>query len=83
MEELPHKLKLELALQIHLKMYSSVSFFQNKDKSFIAWIGTVIRPINIQELDFICKEGEDITEIYFIVTGKAAAVLPRFDNLKY
>lgn len=49
MDELPHKLKLELAMVMHLQMYSSVHFFTNRkgDQSFIAWIGTVIHPFNI------------------------------------
>lgn len=47
MEELPHKLKLELAMAIHKKMYASVIFFDKKEKSFIAWIGTVIHPMNV------------------------------------
>jgi hypothetical protein len=49
MQELPHKVKLELATAMHLKMYASVEFFTKykKDKSFIAWIGTVIHPLNI------------------------------------
>lgn len=83
MEELPHKLKLELAMQIHKKMYENVNFFKNKDKSFIAWIGTVIRPFNVQEQEYICKEGEDIAEIYFLVAGKAGYVLPRYGNKMY
>lgn len=83
MEELPHKLKLELAMQIHTKMYSSVAFFQEKDKSFIAWIATVIRPIKSQESEYVCREGEDIQEMFFLVTGKVAAVLPKFNNKGY
>lgn len=47
MEELPHKLKMELAMAIHEKMYANVEFFKEKEKSFIVWIGTVIHPINI------------------------------------
>lgn len=62
MEELPTKLRIELAMAIHKKMYSGIKFFQNRDNSFIAWIGTLLRPINIQEMDFIYKEGEEITE---------------------
>ena len=31
MDELPHKLKLELAMLIHRKMYISVKFFEEKD----------------------------------------------------
>ena len=49
MDELPHKLKVELAMEIHKQMYQIVVFFQGKDKSFIAWIGKLLRPINVQE----------------------------------
>lgn len=62
MDELPHKIKLELAMEIHKKMYQTIKFFREKDKSFIAWIGTVLRPLNIQEQDYIYKEAEEISE---------------------
>ncbi len=41
----------------------------------MAWIGSVIRPINVQESDYIFKEGEQILEIYFLSTGKAGFAL--------
>jgi len=47
MDELPHKIKIELAIEIHKKMYETIHFFKSKDKSFIAWIGTVLKPLNI------------------------------------
>ncbi len=47
MDELPHKIKLELAMQIHKKMYQTIHFFKEKEHSFIVWIGTVLRPLNI------------------------------------
>jgi hypothetical protein len=62
MEELPAKLRIDLAMAIHKKMYSNIKFFQDKDNNFIAWVGTFLRPINVQEKDYIYKEGEDITE---------------------
>ena len=52
-EELPYKLKLELAMVIHLKMYATVDYFMGKDKSFIAWIVTLIRPLNCESEDYI------------------------------
>ena len=55
-------LKLELSMAIHLKMYHHVQFFQDKDKSFIAWIVTIIRPQSSDQEDYIYKEGEDIIE---------------------
>jgi CRP-like cAMP-binding protein len=66
-------------------MYKSVKFFTNrrKDQSFIAWIGTVIHPFNVQEEEYIFKEQEPIVEMYFLVKGRATYVLPRFKNKEY
>lgn len=48
-EELPPKLRLEVSAIMHKKMYSTIKFFNSKDRGFIAWIGSVVRPINVQE----------------------------------
>ena len=78
MEELPYKLKVELAIEIHKKIYNSVSFFQNREKNFIVWIVTLLRPSFIQEQEFLYTEGEQITEskkvliialVYFCIHG--------------
>ena len=47
MGELPYKLKVDLAMEIHKNIYCTVDFFKDKDKSFIAWIGPLLRPIKI------------------------------------
>jgi Ion channel len=83
MEELPHKLKLELAMIMMKKMYANVEFFKDKERSFIAWVARLIRPMNVEEVDYIYKEGEEVVEIYFLIKGTAAYVLPRFDNRAY
>ena len=62
MEELPQKLKLELAMVIHKKMYSTVNFFQDRDKSFVAWLEKIIHPMNVEDTEYIYKEGEEILE---------------------
>jgi hypothetical protein len=62
MEELPYKLKVELAMEIHKKIYHTVIFFQGKDKNFIGWLSTMLRPIYVQEQEFIYQEGEEIQE---------------------
>ena len=67
-------------MQIHNKTYANVAFFKDKDQSFIAWISTLIRPINSEAEDYIYKEGEDVVEIYFLVKGSAGYVLPRLQN---
>jgi hypothetical protein len=60
MDELPYKLRIELALEIHKKIYETVEFFKNKDKSFVVWIVKFLRPIHVQEQEYIFKEGESI-----------------------
>lgn len=62
MEELPYKLKVELAMEIHKKIYQTVYFFQGKEKNFIVWIVTLLRPSFINEQEFLYQEGEQITE---------------------
>ena len=47
MEELPSKLRIELAMAIHEKMYSNIKFFQKRDHKFIVWVGAMLRPVNI------------------------------------
>ncbi len=62
LNELPHKIKLELAMKIHQTMYESVKFFKDRPRSFIAWIGTVLKPMNVSEHEYIYQEVEEITE---------------------
>ena len=49
MKELPYKLKIDLAMQIHKNIYHLVEFFKFKEKSFIAWIGPLLRPYKVCE----------------------------------
>ena len=62
MEDLPHRLRLNLAMVIHQKMHSSVKFFQKKEKSFIAWMSTIMKPIVYDEGKYIYEDGDEITE---------------------
>ena len=62
MEELTYKLKVKLAIEIHKNIYMTISFFQNKEKNFIVWIVTLLRPSFVQEQEFLYAEGEQITE---------------------
>jgi len=39
MDELPYKLKVKLAMQIHKDIYVQIRLFNKKPETFIAWIG--------------------------------------------
>jgi len=62
MDELPFKLKVKLALEIHKDIYKDIEFFKYQDKDFIIWIGPLLRPFLVTELDYIYKDGDDIKE---------------------
>lgn len=62
MDELPYKLKIELAMSIHQEIYISFPYFHTKEKSFIAWIGPKLKPQLASEMEYILKEGDEIKE---------------------
>ena len=62
MDELPFKLKEELQARMHQNMYSNVTFFKERDETFLAWISTVVKDRSFQEKEFIYKEGEKANE---------------------
>jgi len=64
-----------------------------RDRSFIAWISTLLKPLSVEDEKYIYKEGEEVTEskplrfnyilVYFLVKGAIGYVLPRLDNKAY
>ena len=43
-------------------MHSSVKFFKKKEKSFIAWMSIIMKPIVYDEGKYIYEDGDEITE---------------------
>jgi Ion channel len=83
MEEIPNKLKNELQVAINTKLYQKIGFFKGKDKSFVTWIATVLKTVNFEEKDYIFKEGDHVTEVFFLSIGRVNYSLPRFGNKSY
>ena len=44
LEELPHKIKIELSLYIYEARYSKIKFFQDRSASFISWMCPLLKP---------------------------------------
>lgn len=44
MHELPYKLKRELTMEIYKDIYRNIEFFKYQDRSFIVWVGPLLRP---------------------------------------
>ena len=62
MHELPYKLKVELAMEIHRSLYETIGFFKNREQSFITWVGATLRPIETAKYDFIYRKGDEVNE---------------------
>lgn len=43
-DELPHKLKVEVSLYLHEETYNTMVFLKDKSMSFIAWICPLLKP---------------------------------------
>lgn len=83
-EEFPHVLRSQLILYIYQEKYSQIKFFKSKnDRAFIIWICPLLNPVCFGENQNIFHEGDDISNIYFLIKGEAGFVLPKYDNAIY
>ena len=83
MNDLPHKLKLEVSLYIHETTYKKIFLFKGKPSSFIAWICPLLKPLPHPDRQYIYFEGDEVSNIYFLTRGKAGFVLPKYKNTSY
>lgn len=83
LNELPQNLKIELALLMNKEIIKKVFFFKNKPPYFIAFVGPLLKPMRIEQGNFIYREGDPIEEIFFLTKGKAAFVSKQCDQLPY
>ena len=60
--ELPHRLRMELAYRIHEKVHQNISFFKDKPKDFLFQLSKYLRPIRSKKGQYIYKEGEPAVE---------------------
>jgi hypothetical protein len=83
-DELPHKLKVEVSIYIFEKRYSKIKFFAEKNQaSFISWMCPLLKPQYFGYNEYIYYEGDDIKDVHFIMKGMAGFVLPFFKNVAY
>jgi len=80
---LPHKLKLEISLYIHEGTYKKLKCFKGRSHAFISWMCPLLQPQMTNEQQYIFMEGDDVTNIYFLVDGQCGYSLPKYDNLVY
>ena len=77
LQDLPVGIKHELLLLIYEEKVCKNFFFKSKSLAFIAWVAPKLHPIQIQQNEFIYKENEFASEMYFIIKGKLSINLKR------
>jgi hypothetical protein len=78
MDELPHKLKIEISLYLHEDTYKKINFLHDKSMSFIAWICPLLKPYVITENQYVFYEGDEISSMYFLKDGFCFYQLPKY-----
>ena len=81
--ELPYRLRIDLAAKIHQKLIFNIPFFRHRPKDFIAFVGPLLRAVRVNQGPYIFRSGEPVIEIYFLSKGEAAFVIPRYEDLAY
>lgn len=81
---MPMKLNIQLTLYVNEEKFKNVKFMQKKSLSFISWITSLLKPLNYNNGNYVYKEEEEITAIYFLMAAtKCSFVLPKFGNKPY
>jgi CRP-like cAMP-binding protein len=71
LDEMGSGLRSEVLLFLDRHLISKIPFFQGKVPQFVADTISMFQPMVFQENDYICKEGTQADEMFFLIRGKA------------
>eukprot|EP00079_Xenopus_tropicalis_P031616 XP_017945387.1 PREDICTED: cyclic nucleotide-gated cation channel alpha-4 [Xenopus tropicalis] len=74
LQNLPEKLRVEVAVSVHLPILSKVQIFQNCEKSLLEELVLKLKPQVYSPGEYVCKKGDIGREMYIIKEGKLAVV---------
>lgn len=77
------KLKTEVSLYVYEQRYQKIKFFEGRDLQLIVWMCPLLKPVIFEDRQYIFIENEKVDGIFFMISGQASFVLPRFKNLQY
>lgn len=72
LQELSNSLRTDVLCFVESDLIKSIPFFEGKSPTFIANTIQLLRPVVVQESEYIIKEGSASDEMYFLIEGTAA-----------
>nr|XP_033805053.1 cyclic nucleotide-gated cation channel alpha-4 isoform X2 [Geotrypetes seraphini]XP_033805054.1 cyclic nucleotide-gated cation channel alpha-4 isoform X2 [Geotrypetes seraphini] len=74
LQNLPERLRAEVAVSVHLPTLSKVQIFQNCEKSLLEELVLKLQPQVYSPSEYVCKKGDIGREMYIIKEGVLAVV---------
>lgn len=68
---------------MHQKVIEDIAWLQQKEDQFVSSAAPRFKAIRFNAGDVLFKEGTPNEDIFFIISGKVAFVLPEYNDLVY
>lgn len=80
LEDIPAHLRTQLLVIIYQKVLESNAFFENKPSYFVAYVAPLLKPVRYDPEDYIYRQNDYAKDMYFIVKGEVAMLVPSPDS---
>ena len=74
-QELPHKLRVELSNLLYRHDLNHIPYFKSMSPHFVASVAPLLKPMAVAKGEYVYLRGDPIDGIYFLKKGETAYVV--------